>query len=219
MKRICRYCGETKPIESFYKNRDGFLWRCKVCCAEFQKEYFKTHKRKSYYKSQYDPSKHHGRPLGSHTTNRVKSLGRIPIKPKVGIYKIQSKLFPDRIYIGSSKDIIKRWYSHGSLKHQLYRNYILEYHVKKYGYKDLIFSILKICKSEHLVYWEQFYISELNPYFNLWRFASEPNSKSNEAKECAMKDNSGAAECFAKELQLLILNNDYKEEIIPLNII
>jgi len=135
-----------------------------------------------------------------------------------GIYKIQSKKIPDHIYIGSSKDIYLRWGFHKALK-DINKNYKLYNHIKEYGIDDLYFSVLKICELDHLVYWEQYYISELNPHFNIQKFASEPNSKSNEARIYAFQDKEMCTNYFAKELQILNFLNESPEEIIPFNIL
>jgi 5-methylcytosine-specific restriction endonuclease McrA len=31
MDRTCRTCNQTKPLDDFYKNKRGHLWRCKEC--------------------------------------------------------------------------------------------------------------------------------------------------------------------------------------------
>jgi hypothetical protein len=197
MERICKYCKEEKPIEEFGKNkhgRYGYLWKCKKCVNKYSVNY--NHIR-------------YGR------KTRI-----APIKILIGIYKIQSKLFPDKIYIGASKNIIYRWRTHKEdLLRNRYKNHYLQDHANKYGFNDLLFSVIKICKSEHLVYWEQYYISELNPFFNTFRFSSELNSNSNEARDYAFQDMVGATLYFSLELQLLSLNIDFKEELIPFNIL
>jgi group I intron endonuclease len=140
-----------------------------------------------------------------------------PHEIKSGIYKIQSRKFPDKLYIGSSKDIDERWLFHLSLMKFKNRNYKLAFHVRIFGVEDLSISILKLCHPDHLVYWEQYYISELNPCFNLHRFASEPNSESIKAKQSAFEKI--CPSLFHSELNVLMLGNEYKEEIVPFNIL
>jgi GIY-YIG catalytic domain. len=60
-----------------------------------------------------------------------------------GIYKIESKLKPERIYIGSAINIGQRWRVHLSdLRKQKHHSKKLQNHYNKYGEVDLSFSIL-----------------------------------------------------------------------------
>ena len=84
-----------------------------------------------------------------------------------GIYKIQSKHNPERIYIGSAIDIFKRWNVHlNSLLKNTHHSKKLQRHYNKYGRHDLMFSILICCDKENLISNEQFFIDFFNPYFN-----------------------------------------------------
>lgn len=89
-----------------------------------------------------------------------------------GIYKIQSKVKPERIYIGSAVDIKSRWRIH---KHHLRMNkhhsLKLQRHYDKYGVDDLQFSILLVCEKEGLIANEQLSIDSLSPYFNACKVA------------------------------------------------
>lgn len=84
------------------------------------------------------------------------------------IYKIQSKIKPERFYIGSAVSIQKRWAEHqkGLLlgKHE---NQILQRHYDKYGKDDLVFTIIEPCFKEFLLIREQYYIDTLKPTFNI----------------------------------------------------
>lgn len=92
-----------------------------------------------------------------------------------GIYMLRSYLFPDKFYIGSSENIRQRITNHISkLKYNKSEHKSLQNHFNKYGEDDLQSFILKLCKSDNLIEWEQFYISELSPYFNEFKFASFP---------------------------------------------
>jgi len=89
-----------------------------------------------------------------------------------GIYQIKSFLYPDRIYIGSAKDILSRWRSHYcNLRKGKRINNILQNHYNKYGKTDLQFSILEVCEQSELLQKEQHYIDTLNPYFNICKIA------------------------------------------------
>jgi len=84
-----------------------------------------------------------------------------------GIYKIQSAKKPERIYIGSSIDINRRWKRHlNDLKRQKHNSKKLQWHYRKYGLSDLQFSVISSCDKNDLVKMEQYFIDSYNPYFN-----------------------------------------------------
>lgn len=89
-----------------------------------------------------------------------------------GIYKIQSKRYPDRIYIGSAVSIRRRFSEHlrrlGRNKHE---NQKLQNHCNKYGIEDLQFSVLMRCKKENLILFEQSILDDYEPYFNIRKIA------------------------------------------------
>ena len=92
-----------------------------------------------------------------------------------GIYKIESRLYLERFYIGSSIHMDKRWKEHIKLllgnKHG---NSRLGNHFNKYGLKDLVFSIIEqfdFISKEHLLSREQYYLDALNPWFNIAKVA------------------------------------------------
>lgn len=95
-----------------------------------------------------------------------------------GVYKIQSKIKPDRIYVGSAVDINARWRTHKcSLRKDNHYSRKLQRHYNKYGEDDLVFSILTVCEKKELypingiIRPEQFFIWAYNPYFNTCQFA------------------------------------------------
>ena len=66
-----------------------------------------------------------------------------------GIYKIQSIIKPERIYIGSAVNICDRWRCHlKDLKNGNHGNGKLQNHFNKYGEIDLQFSILLGCEKQ-----------------------------------------------------------------------
>ena len=84
-----------------------------------------------------------------------------------GIYKIQSIIKLERCYIGSSIDISKRWNVHiKSLQNNRHHSNKLQRHYNKYGESDLQFSILLECDKDELIKKEQYFIDNLNSYFN-----------------------------------------------------
>ena len=88
------------------------------------------------------------------------------------IYKIQSILKPEKVYIGSAVNYSKRKYSHlYELRRNKHHSKILQNHYNKYGESDLHFSVLLGCEKEDLIRNEQFFIDSYNPYFNICRTA------------------------------------------------
>ena len=89
-----------------------------------------------------------------------------------GIYKIQSKSKPERIYIGSAINIRDRWRLHlWELDLNRHHSARLQNHYNKYGKDDLVFTILEPCLPAFCIVREQEYIDELNPFFNISKIA------------------------------------------------
>lgn len=89
-----------------------------------------------------------------------------------GIYKIQSKVKPERIYIGSAVKLNNRYRQHFSdLRLGIHINKKLQNHCNKYGIQDLAFSILLCCERADLIKTEQYFIDSYNPYFNINKIA------------------------------------------------
>lgn len=84
-----------------------------------------------------------------------------------GVYQILSKIKPERIYIGHSVNIGKRWRDHiRELLKNKHGCHKLQNHYNKYGLDDLIFSLILLCNDSDLVTDEQYFIDTLKPYFN-----------------------------------------------------
>jgi len=84
-----------------------------------------------------------------------------------GIYQIQSKRKPERIYIGSAVNIHKRWGRHlFYLRKNKHPNKKLQRHYSKYGEVDLMFLILLGCEKIDLLKVEQYFLDSYRPYFN-----------------------------------------------------
>ena len=84
-----------------------------------------------------------------------------------GVYKITNNITGD-FYIGSSKNIEKRWVEHGSPSvHKQHPNSKLYKSMAQYGRDNFTFEIIE--KTDNLKEREQYYIEKLNPsYNNLW---------------------------------------------------
>lgn len=71
-----------------------------------------------------------------------------------GIYKI-TNLVNGKVYIGQSKDVIRRFKEHFNVKSKLSNTY-LHYSMKHYGIENFVFEV--IMKTYDLDYWEKFFI-------------------------------------------------------------
>lgn len=92
-----------------------------------------------------------------------------------GIYKIQSKIKPERYYIGSSVKINTRWSAHlNSLRKNKHTSPMLQHHFNKYGESDLQFFILLGCEKEDLIKTEQYFLDSHKPWFNTNLMANSP---------------------------------------------
>jgi group I intron endonuclease len=83
------------------------------------------------------------------------------------VYIIKSKLFPNKSYVGATKNIKKRWFNHkNKLKNNCHENDKIQEHYNLYGESDLIYEILCECDSGALTNKEQYYMDIINPTFN-----------------------------------------------------
>ena len=86
---------------------------------------------------------------------------------KGGIYKIQSIVRPDRLYVGSAVYFASRWGVHRMLlRNGKHHSKKLQRHYDKHGEADLQFVILLECPRTSLLREEQKFIDELRPFFN-----------------------------------------------------
>jgi group I intron endonuclease len=88
-----------------------------------------------------------------------------------GVYEIRN-IFNNEIYIGSSINLLKRKYDHFYLlRKNNHSNKHLQNSFNKYGEDNFKFTIIKFCKIDKCLELEQFYINELNPFYNINPFA------------------------------------------------
>lgn len=94
---------------------------------------------------------------------------------EAGVYMIQSKIKPERIYIGSSRSIKERQFSHFSaLRRKKHGSIKLQNHYNKYGESDLTFKVLVGCEEDEVINHEQFFLDLYKPWFNV-RLRAETN--------------------------------------------
>lgn len=100
---------------------------------------------------------------------------------KGGIYLIISKVHPEKVYVGSSCNLERRFLRHlADLHGHRHANSKLQNHFNKYGCTDLIFQQMILCDRKSLLHLEQNCIDELQPYFNICKKAkSREGVKSN----------------------------------------
>jgi len=95
------------------------------------------------------------------------------------IYRITSKVHPDRIYIGSTVDFHNRERIHrGHLRRHTHHNIKLQLHANKYGLDDFVFEIIEKIEFEsqgQLIAKEQYYLDTLHPYLNINIVADRPS--------------------------------------------
>lgn len=140
-----------------------------------------------------------------------------------GVYKIQSKIKPKRIYIGSAKNITIRWGIHISdLKLNKHHSIKLQRHYNKYGIEDLEFSIILFCSIENLILNEQLQLNKYIPYFNCSKIAgSNLGNKWSEESKQKMKGNKNSIGAirtdeqkqYLREIHLGNKNHMYGKEI------
>lgn len=81
-----------------------------------------------------------------------------------GVYKI-TNIVNRKIYVGSSKDVKKRWWQHeNALESGTHGNAHLQNAWNKYGGKNFKFEIIEECAPELQFEREQFYLNVLNPF-------------------------------------------------------
>ena len=75
-----------------------------------------------------------------------------------GIYRIENKI-NNRVYIGKSISIGKRWYQHlNLLENNSHPNKKLQNDFIKYGFNNFLFDIIELCDEENLCKKEDYYI-------------------------------------------------------------
>lgn len=83
-----------------------------------------------------------------------------------GVYKITNTA-NGKMYVGSSKDIYKRWNQHqNELNCGMHGNQYLQNAWNKYGSQSFKFEIIEECPIDNQFEREQFYLNTLNPFDN-----------------------------------------------------
>jgi group I intron endonuclease len=90
------------------------------------------------------------------------------------IYKIVN-LVNNKCYIGSTKDLKKRIRSHlGDLKRNKHHCIALQRAYNKYGKDNFIILPIWVCQEEDRLQWEQIFMDEQKPEYNMAKSSSAP---------------------------------------------
>jgi len=95
------------------------------------------------------------------------------------IYKLTFIDDAEMFYVGQTKNLYRRKMAHLHMDKIDGANTLLHNYFRLSN-KNIKIDILKKCHPDHLQFWEQYYISELNPPLNSFRFSSSdknPNLK------------------------------------------
>ena len=96
------------------------------------------------------------------------------MKQLSGVYQIVNQI-NNKCYIGSSIDINRRWTHHKShLNADKHSNLHLQRAWNKYDEDSFEFEIICFCSKENILKYEQFYIDNLNPEYNIAKDVSAP---------------------------------------------
>jgi group I intron endonuclease len=88
------------------------------------------------------------------------------MEKKTGIYKIKN-IINNKVYIGSSVDIEKRWFIHlNSLKNGKHHSKKLQNSTKKYGIENFLFEVVEECSEKTLIERELYWVSKFDSFEN-----------------------------------------------------
>lgn len=100
-----------------------------------------------------------------------------------GIYQIHNKV-NNKVYIGSSQEINKRFRAHRNmLLKNNHDNIYLQRAWNKYGEDSFSFEIILLCEEFELLRYEQWFLDNWKPKYNIAKFADAPNRGKSFSKE------------------------------------
>lgn len=115
--------------------------------------------------------------------------GALCIMATIGVYKIVSRVIPERIYIGSTINIELRWREHRRmLRQNVHHSKRLQEHFNCYGLVDLSFHIIELCNIDILNEREQYHIDLNDPYFNINHIVGNPIRQHDEETKRIMSE-------------------------------
>lgn len=93
------------------------------------------------------------------------------------IYKIVNVLQPNRVYLGSAKNLKTRIYHHiNSLKNNDHHSYLLQRAVNKHGIDNFNVHIIDFVKEENLKVKEQWWLDNVECFYNIAKTADRPEN-------------------------------------------
>lgn len=102
-----------------------------------------------------------------------------------GIYYIRN-INNNKIYIGSTQNFKNRFSKHRSqLKNNRHHNILLQNAYNKYGIESFNYIILELCDIDSLLIREQYWLDNLNPEYNISKFADAP-TRGRSIKRCPL---------------------------------
>lgn len=133
-------------------------------------------------------------------------MGRNKIYPNIcGIYMVYLNL--NLFYIGASRNIHRRFVQHKNGGFIVNKKYL----------KFLKLKILKECPEHELEYWEQYYLSDLKPKLNTFKFSGLSGNSACLARKMARYDMSKDPEMHK---DLLSFEKEIKDiNALPINLI
>jgi group I intron endonuclease len=115
------------------------------------------------------------------------------------IYKI-TNMINGNFYIGSTNNLIKRYYTHiNHIRTEKNTCIKLIRAVKKYGEDNFKFEIVCECPTEKILELEQYYIDSLNPIYNIAKIAGS-NLGIKRTEECKLKKSISQKENWKNDL-------------------
>jgi len=111
------------------------------------------------------------------------------------VYKISNSV-DDRVYIGSTVNLNRRWLEHRrDLSNNRHGNAHLQNFVNKYGLNSLIFEILDECDNSNLLTREQYYLDNYLNKFNIALNSSAPMLNKKHTAEALLKISNSSTGC------------------------
>lgn len=88
------------------------------------------------------------------------------VQKRPGVYRFQN-LDNGRFYIGSSKNLYRRYYHHrANLKTKKIQNHKLYEDIKEVKTANFVFGVIEYCEEARMLDREQYYFELYNPYYN-----------------------------------------------------
>ena len=129
----------------------------------------------------------------------------------IGIYKI-TNIITEKVYIGSTLNINKRWNKHKSqLRNNTHHSIKLQNSVNKHGIENFIFEVIEECSKNLLIEREQYWIDILDSYNNGY------NSRPIASNMLGMKLSEETKQKISNKNKCRILTEEHKRKLSESN--